>query len=385
MRPEPSGTGRHPPFVPSARRVALSPRASFDQVRRAVRRDPRLGLAPKAAVAAVVAWLVVQPLGGVADDYPFYAPLGAVVATSTTVASSLRTTARTCLALALGAVLALAALAAQLPQVVALALVVALGTWASGWRTFAPVATWVPISGVFVLILGRDDPAHYVAAYLGLTTLGAVIGTGVNLVLPSLPLLSAQAVQDSLRRTLAEQLDELADGLSQEPAPTGDEWRARRREIYPQANEMSKAVGLALDAQRANWRAKFWQDAADHQYRQARALEQLSFFVAEITDLIIEGESGQLNELALGRALRPHAAEVLGATAEMLRSVDPRAVATTDEWRRAHEANEKLAQAVLHQRGESGSEFFMAGSLVTAVRRSLAELNPPPLREETTG
>ncbi|MDQ4055468.1 MAG: hypothetical protein M3237_22635 [Actinomycetota bacterium] len=324
----------------------------------------------------MIAWVVVQPLGGFADDYPFYAPLGAVVATSMTVASSLRATGRTCLALALGALLALAALSVSLPQVVALALVVAVGTWVSGWSKVAPVATWVPISGLFVLILGQDDPEHYVAAYLGLTTLGAVIGTGVNLLLPSLPLLSAKAVQDSLRSTLAEQLDELADGLTQEPPPTKDEWRARRREIDPRANQMSQAVGLALDAQRVNWRAKFWRDAADRQYRQARALEQLAFFVAEITGLIIEGENAHLDDLALGRALRPAAAEVLETAAEMLRSVDRLAVAGQREWRRAQEANERLAQAVRCRRDETDAEFFMAGSLVTAVRRTLAELEP---------
>ena len=44
---------------------------------------PRTLLALKAAVAAGLAWLVVLPFSGVADDYPYYAPLGAVVATST--------------------------------------------------------------------------------------------------------------------------------------------------------------------------------------------------------------------------------------------------------------------------------------------------------------
>jgi hypothetical protein len=41
-------------------------------------------------VAAAVAWLVVLPFVGVADDYAYYAPLGAVIAVSATVARSWR-------------------------------------------------------------------------------------------------------------------------------------------------------------------------------------------------------------------------------------------------------------------------------------------------------
>jgi hypothetical protein len=60
----------------------------------------------------------------------------------------------------------------------------------------------------------------------------------------------------------------------------------------------------------------------------------------------------------------------------MLRSVDRLAVAGDREWSRAQAANEQLAQAVRSRRDETDAEFFMAGSLVTAVRRTLAELEP---------
>ena len=67
---------------------------------------------------------------------------------------------------------------------------------------------------------------------------------------------------------------------------------------------------------------------------------------------------------------------MLRAAADMLRSVDGSTDAERREWRRAHEANERLAQAVRSRRDETGTELFMAGSLVTAVRRALAELEP---------
>ena len=51
-------------------------------------RYPRVPLALKSAFAAGLAWLAVLPLGGVADEYPYYAPLGAVVAMGATVVTS---------------------------------------------------------------------------------------------------------------------------------------------------------------------------------------------------------------------------------------------------------------------------------------------------------
>src|SRR3546814_4896585 len=79
------------------------------------------------------------------------------------------------------------------------------------------MASWVPISGLFILIVGGADPAHYVLAYLGLTALGAVVGVLVNLAVPPMPLIATNDVQDSLRNILADQLDGLARGLERTP------------------------------------------------------------------------------------------------------------------------------------------------------------------------
>ena len=42
--------------------------------------EQHLNLSLKAALAAALSWLAVLPLWGVADEYPYYAPLGAVIA-----------------------------------------------------------------------------------------------------------------------------------------------------------------------------------------------------------------------------------------------------------------------------------------------------------------
>src|SRR4051812_25024848 len=104
------------------------------KLRDVVRRHPRLPLATKCAVAAALAWLLVLPLGGVADDYPYYAPLGALVAVGTTLVSSLRASVQGVIALLLGAVLSIGVGLLPLPEVVAIASVVGLGTALAGWK-----------------------------------------------------------------------------------------------------------------------------------------------------------------------------------------------------------------------------------------------------------
>lgn len=92
----------------------------------------------RAAVAAVLAWTVGAALGGIADDYLYYAPFGAVVAVSTTVLSSVRTSAEIFLAIALGAVVGIGVEWLGLPSAAGVGAVVLIGTL--GPRS----AGWVP-------------------------------------------------------------------------------------------------------------------------------------------------------------------------------------------------------------------------------------------------
>ena len=56
------------------------------RVRTHVRARPKLALAVKAALAAMLAWLLVRPLGSFATEYSYYAPLGALTVVSTSIA-----------------------------------------------------------------------------------------------------------------------------------------------------------------------------------------------------------------------------------------------------------------------------------------------------------
>lgn len=343
--------------------------------------EQHLNVSLKAALAAALAWLAVQPMAGVADEYPYYAPLGAVIAVTTTVAGSVRESLRGVLAIFTGAVLALGAMLTPLPRVAELALVVALGTALAAWPRYGAKASWVPVSALFVLIIGRGDAVDYAVAYLGLTGLGSAIGIVLNIAFPPLALTPMADSIKRLRGLLAEQLDELADGLRSERPPSAREWAERERSIRPTTEEMQRVVGHATDARRANWRARRWDEHAQRRYQQARALQQVAFLIEDLTALVVEHERSENERVALGPSLRPYAAHTLETLAACLRSVE-HDQAEPDCLRAADASVTALAGAVREARRSSSDDLFAAGAVVTGTRRALASLVPEELREE---
>ncbi|HVE25696.1 MAG TPA: hypothetical protein VNC22_09840 [Sporichthya sp.] len=148
------------------------------------RRHPTVVVSMKASVAAGLAWLLAGPLGGLADHYRYYAPLGAVVATSTTAARSLRETVQALTSITLGAATALVALALPAPRVLALVLATGVGVAVGSCPLLGRRSSWVPITALFVLLVGDAHPWHYALGYASLTTAGAVVGIAVDAVLP---------------------------------------------------------------------------------------------------------------------------------------------------------------------------------------------------------
>jgi uncharacterized membrane protein YgaE (UPF0421/DUF939 family) len=341
--------------------------------------EQHLNVSLKAALAAALSWLAVLPLWGVADQYPYYAPLGAVIAVTSTVAGSVRQSVQGLAAILVGATLSLAVMQLDLPVVAEISLVVAFGTAISGWHRFGTKASFVPVTALFVLIIGRGDAVDYAVAYVGLTSLGAAIGIALNIAFPPLALTRMADSVSRLRGVLADQLDQLAAGLSNDNALTAEEWAGRRRAIQPTLVEMQRVVGHATDGRRANWRAKRWSEHAEQRYQQARALQQVSFLIEDITALVVEQERAELETVALGPELRPYASRALAAMADVLRSVEGE-TADPVELRAADKAVVALAEAIRSARQRSSSDLFAAGTVVTGARRALASLVPDDLR-----
>lgn len=346
------------------------------RARRVWARHPRLGMAVKAALAASLAWALVRLVPGPAAEYPYYAPLGALIATSTTLTGSAREAAQAVTAITLGAAVALGADALGGPNLLKIALVIAVGVLVGSWSRLGSSKSWVPTSALFVLIIGDANPTGYVLGYAGLTLLGALVGLTVTAAFPPLPLAPAQAQLQLLRERLADQLDDLAGGLRLEHPPTAEGWRERTRTIDPVLASMRAAVGQTRESQRGNRRARRYAQDAEQQVRQARTLERLTLLVEELTDVLTESERAEFEQVALGPALRPAAAGTLTALAEALRSVRDE-TADQGALRDAEDALQEFREEVRRTRTSTRGDLFVAGSVIDAVRRGLMSLSPP--------
>jgi uncharacterized membrane protein YgaE (UPF0421/DUF939 family) len=299
---------------------------------------PWIARAVRATGAAVLAWLAVGLVPGPWSEYPYYAPLGAVVATSATVRDSSLRSAQTVLAIALGAVVARVADASPLGPLPALAAVVLVGVLLSGWRVVGEQGSWVPTSALFVLVIGDADPVGYVSAYVGLTLLGALVGVGVNALAPPLPLTPAERALDRLQADVAGHLDVLAGAVRDgRPVPPDRGVRAARAHA-------AAATADARDGARANWTARHYRSWRERQDRHARSLDRAAAVALDVTR-------------ALGTA------ETLVAGRGHLRAPDVDPDATRDAVADAVEAGSAVVRALREDGTDDDTAARLTGAL----------------------
>src|SRR5690606_39251453 len=352
-------------------------------------RHPRWSMALKGAVAASLAWLVGLVAPPPFAEYPYYAPLGAVVAVSSTAVRSVKDSAQAVGAVLLGAVLARVVGALAVPVVVEIAVVVAVALLFAGWRLFGEMGTWVVTSALFVLVLGGAEKVEYTVAFAGLLVVGAGIGVAVNLVVPPLPLTPSELALDRLRDVLADEVDVLAGRLETEGPLRAQEWQERRREVAPTIARARESVAAAREAARANVRARRYGGWASAQDRRARELGTATAVVDEVVRLPTDGKHADRQEVAFGPRLRPVLARTLRAFGDGLRAesrdvddaADGAAAATTgaaaavrDAAARCEAAVEELAVAIRAERRTGDHDMFVAGALVVALWRGVAAL-----------
>lgn len=361
-------------IVPPAGLLAASHRAWL--------RHPRWSLAVKGALAASLAWFVALVVPAPLSEYPYYAPLGAVLATTSTVVRSVRDSLQAVAAVLVGAVIARTVGLLPLPGLLELALVVGIAILCVGWRIFGDMGSWTVMSAIFVLILGSGDGFDYIGSYSGLIVVGASIGIGINLLLPSLPLTPSELALGRLRNGLTEQIEVLANWLEDEGPLDPDEWERRRQQLLPTVESARAAIAQAREASRGNVRVRYkrngyWMASL---MRRAGSLSTAAEVVDEVVRLLVEWERAGRDDVALGKDLRPEFASTLRAFAAALRAAetgdieDETAAATAD--REAAEAVGKLDRAVEELRAavraaqhSSQYDYFVAGALAVALGR----------------
>jgi hypothetical protein len=225
----------------------------FSRVLLALVASPRVLLAVKSALAAALAWWVAPHVPGVAADYPYYAPLGALVTMYSTVAASLRQGLQTLLGLVVGIGLAALVVGLGHTSVLTVALVIGVGVLLAGLPFLGAGRDWVPMAGLFVLLIGGADSESYSLGYVVQMLVGIVIGLAVNLVVvPPLHTGAARRRLDSLREALADRADDLA-GVLDAPWPLADHEWERSMEALPATQARVRAtVDLADDSRRLN-------------------------------------------------------------------------------------------------------------------------------------
>jgi uncharacterized membrane protein YccC len=256
----------------------------------------RLLLAVKAAVAAGVAWAVAQAVPGAASHYPYYAPLGAVIATGPTVLGGIREGVRTMVGLAVGIGLALVVVLVGGPPFIALPIAVAVAILASGFRFVGVANTWVATAAIFVLLVGGSDPTQYSTGYLVQTLIGAIVGVAVNmLVFPPLAVRDADRELEALQQRLADHLDELAQSLDDDDVD-GQFWAERIEQLQAAAATVRASVRRADESRRGNPRAlrPTVRSRLGSHYGRLRALERAVFAVTDLTDIV--GQASPVTE-----------------------------------------------------------------------------------------
>lgn len=330
---------------------------------------PRIALALRAAVAAALAWILVRFIPGT-QDFPYYAPFGAIIATTSTLAGSVRESMQ-----AVGAILVGGGIAWAVDLVVGvetaaltIAIVVALSVSVAGWRPLGAMGGWAPTAAVFTLIIGHGE-AGFIGAYGGLTLFGAVVGILVNMLAPPLPLAPARLAVSETRSVLAAQLRELADLMVEHELPTLEQWHREHGELGRARAAMQRAVSRVHESLTGNARARRHRQALDALTQEAESLERISLLVSDISDLVLRPH-GVPGYPSMHAALTDEVREPI-ATA-MVRVAD-----ALDAYGHGSDPDPELAAAdvelnrLLEAQSFRTHEQMLVHSVVLALRRAL--------------
>jgi hypothetical protein len=343
----------------------------------------RLQLAVKGAVAAVLAWVAAEAVthalpGEGLENYLYYAPLGAVVATDATVVSSVRIARQTALALVLGALLGLGGTYLIEPGLLSLALVVVLGVLLGSLPGLGEMRSWIPVVALFVLVIGGVHAESYAMAYVGLTALGAACGVLVNLLFPALPFRQEQQALAWLRHQVAAQLEDIADGLRTDPPPDSEGWRARNRDTGTVLEQARFAVRELVEAQQGNLveggRHRGW---VDQQAGIAAALDRVALLVEDLLVVLTETHREDLPTTPLDAELAETVACALGELAALVRVYDESLTAEDERVTRVEGCMERLTEEFSQRRDLDARDLAVLGTVVANLKRSTAAVRPP--------
>ncbi len=287
-------------------------------------RHGRVLLALKAAIAAGIAWWVALLVPGVASNYPYYAPLGALVCMYPTVAGSARTGLQTLIGLGAGILLAFPVILLGNPTSLAVGLVVGLGVLLAGLPRLGAGRDWIPMAALFVLLLGGDHADSYSLGYSVQMLVGVAVGLAVNaLVFPPLHLNGVIQSLEELRSALALQLRDMGAALEERWPPEHEEWASRQDRLGCLGRDARGAVQLADTSRRGNLRRYRNGRDLEADYHALRSLERITFYVEDLTEVLSGAIWRSETAAPLPAGLGVPLAEASRLTSEAIGAWDP--------------------------------------------------------------
>jgi len=343
--------------------------------------QPRLLLAVKAALAAALAYWVAPHVPGVAAEYPYYAPLGAVIAMYPTIKASLRQGVQTLLGLVVGIGLATAVFSLQegQPGVLAVAAVVGVGTLLAGIRWLGAGRDWVLTAGLFVLLLGGSssasgDQADYSTGYVIQVGVGVVVGLAVNYLL--VPPLYAGRADERLRRlqtSLADRTDDVAAVFEAGWPLEDDDWERRVGELPGTLRRVRDAVQYADESRRLNPRWKLRRRDLAQEYADLVVFERVGFHLQDMAEVsgIVGRRIGR--QIGFSDELAPVVARAARAVAQVVRR---RGGDDVDAFVEARRRVADLWEALDDHRGDHATDTSGGVSIAVSLGRVIAALDP---------
>lgn len=249
----------------------------------------RLLLAAKTSLAVGVAWILARYMPGVADRYPYYAPLGALISMYPTLMGSVRAGAQTLAGLSLGIVLAAGVLLAGTPNIFSISLAVGLGVLVAGHPRLGAGKDYVPMAALFVLIVGGQDADSYSIGYALQMGLGVAVGLVVNLLIfPPLAIDAARLRVSRGRNLLIGQLEDIAHALVENWPPEHEDWSQRSGLINITVSEIRGAAYHADESRKGNPRAYLHsrRQLVTESFEDLSVLEAIAFHVRDITEVL---------------------------------------------------------------------------------------------------
>lgn len=281
----------------------------------------RLLLALKAALACTLAYLLAPYMPGVVSEYPYYAPLGALSVMYPSLLGSVRTGLQTLTGLAIGMGLALLIHLTPLETLVTLFIAIVIGVLLAGVRKFGAGADYIPITALFVLVVGGPNADDYSLGYLVQMAAGAAIGLAVHyLIAQPIDVRSASLELGRAEKLLVCYLRDVAMEIRTPGSTSRTDWLEVNNQLAGMAVEVRSVVQDSAAAMKGNPRMLLPNNKEqDPGLARLIRTEYVSFYMRDLTDILRRLFAADGSHLVIPASVSRELERALRAVAEVMR------------------------------------------------------------------